>query len=460
MKKDILRVFSTNLIKTLSVLIVSFFVPSLLSLGQYADYKLFALYASYIGVLHFGFCDGIFLYYGGKTVEENRNLISREVSTISFFELLISAGFIIYGVAASNQIIMLIGMDILPVIMITYFGMLYQAVGDFSSYSRMYNLSSLITFLSNALLVFVIRKDNGYYFMISTVIVNWLIAGFALLTYKRKNGFSIHKPDIYKLTRTMRGGILLTIGNMSYILFASIDKWFVKGLLTTDHFAYYSFTVQLLSALNMFITPIGLTLYSYFSRKKNESFEFDLKTIIISLLFFMLGGVFVIRFIIRNYIPKYQPAEAIIVILFLAQVFSLLNTSIYVNLFKTYNRQKKYFFNLMLIIIFSAVANAVFYFLLGKNMEMIACATLLSMIVWALINLSCFRYLKMRVNHYLFMVTMILSFLFCNYTFETLLGCVIYLLIWGIAIRVLMKNIYCLGKTEIRKLLRKKRRIV
>lgn len=79
MKKDILRVFTTNLIKTFVTFISVFFIPMLLSLEQYGAYKLFSLYTSYIGVSHLGFCDGIFLKYGGKSLEsvKKRNACGR-----------------------------------------------------------------------------------------------------------------------------------------------------------------------------------------------------------------------------------------------------------------------------------------------------------------------------------------------------------------------------------------------
>ena len=50
MKKDILKVFTTNLIKMFVSLTAAFFIPAILTLDEYGSYKLYALYASYIGI--------------------------------------------------------------------------------------------------------------------------------------------------------------------------------------------------------------------------------------------------------------------------------------------------------------------------------------------------------------------------------------------------------------------------
>ena len=451
MKKSILMVFSTNLLKTLSVLIVSFFVPSLLSLGEYADYKLFGLYASYIGVAHFGFCDGVFLHYGGKTLEDHRGQASREVSGLACLELIISLGLIAYGCIAGNLIFTALGLDILPVILVTYFAMVYQAVGEFSAYSKIYTGKALLELLTGLALVFLVKKDSGMLFVFNSVAVEWVIALYAVWAYAKKYPLRAEKPDARLMSSMMRAGILLMIGNMSYILFGSIDKWFVKLLMETDHFAYYSFAVQLLSALNMFVTPISLTLYSYLSRRKSSSFEYDLKTVILALLFFMLGGVFVIRFILSHYLQKYLPAENVIIILFMAQVFSLLNTSIYVNLFKTYKMQRKYFRNLAAIMGVSVAANAAAFFLVQRSMESIASATLASMVLWALLNLRSFGYLKLRVRHLLFPLGMIPVYFLCS-ALPVLPGLAAYWAAWLIALRLLMPSVYRLGLQEAKNL--------
>ena len=46
-----------------------FFLPKYLSVESYADYKIFILYISYVGILHLGYVDGVYIKYGGKAID-------------------------------------------------------------------------------------------------------------------------------------------------------------------------------------------------------------------------------------------------------------------------------------------------------------------------------------------------------------------------------------------------------
>lgn len=441
MKKDILRVFTTNLIKVLTVLIASFFIPGVLSIGQYASYKYFALIASYIGLLHFGYCDGVFLEYGGISIRNiEKSTLANEQKTLVCFETIISALILIYGIFKKDGVFILVGLDIFPSILITYYAMMYQSTGEFGLYASVYNCISILTLLFNLALVFVIKINNGLLYAGASVAVNIVVALYSGIQFNKR--FVGVKGRFYFsiLSRYSKLGILLTIGNVAFILFSSIDKWFIRGLLGTNEFAYYSFAVQLLSAMNMFINPVGLTLYSYLSKRRQKDFEYSLKTTIIAVLFFMLDGVFVIKYIINRYLVKYEDAIPIIIVLFLAQTFLLLNTTIYINLFKTYKMQKQYFVNLIIAISLSAVMNTAFFFLFERSCRAIALATLTCMIFWALINLRCFSYLKLDIKHLFFVIILACSYFLTNKISSNVIGFFSYGAVWLIIMRLFARE--------------------
>jgi len=62
LKKDLFKVFSSNFINLVIGIITGFLVPAFLSLDQYAFLKTFTLYIGYVGIIHFGFIDGIYKY--------------------------------------------------------------------------------------------------------------------------------------------------------------------------------------------------------------------------------------------------------------------------------------------------------------------------------------------------------------------------------------------------------------
>lgn len=66
--KNISYSFSANLISLLISAFMVMFVPKLLSVNDYGLWQLFLFYYSYLGFLHFGWEDGIYLRYAGKSL--------------------------------------------------------------------------------------------------------------------------------------------------------------------------------------------------------------------------------------------------------------------------------------------------------------------------------------------------------------------------------------------------------
>ena len=70
LKKGIIYVFVANLINLIISLAKGFILPKYLSIESYALIQTYLLYVSYVGLLHFGYLDGLYLKYGGRNFEE------------------------------------------------------------------------------------------------------------------------------------------------------------------------------------------------------------------------------------------------------------------------------------------------------------------------------------------------------------------------------------------------------
>ena len=64
--RNIIFVAVSNIITLLAGVLVGFVIPKILTITDYGYYKIFTMYFAYTGLFHFGFCDGIFLYFAGK----------------------------------------------------------------------------------------------------------------------------------------------------------------------------------------------------------------------------------------------------------------------------------------------------------------------------------------------------------------------------------------------------------
>jgi len=89
MKKGIFQIAIANIVSLIIGLITNFVLPAFLSIETYAHIKTYAFYISYAGVFTLGYCDGMYLRYGGKSlVDINSEEISSDFGNNTFLLIL------------------------------------------------------------------------------------------------------------------------------------------------------------------------------------------------------------------------------------------------------------------------------------------------------------------------------------------------------------------------------------
>ncbi|WP_207208034.1 lipopolysaccharide biosynthesis protein [Xylanivirga thermophila] len=68
--KNFSYTLSSNLISLLISTVVTLIVPKLIGVEEYGYWQLYLFYSSYLGFLHFGWIDGIYLRYGGAEYDK------------------------------------------------------------------------------------------------------------------------------------------------------------------------------------------------------------------------------------------------------------------------------------------------------------------------------------------------------------------------------------------------------
>lgn len=458
MKKDILKVFGTNLIKMLVAFISAFIIPMILQVDDYGKYKLYTFYASYIGITHLGYCDGIYLKYGGCSKNQiNDKSIKQEWFTLLLYESCLAIAVTIYGVVYSDLTIVCLGMTVIPNVIFTFYTQIFQAIGDFSEYARIMNLSTLINLLFNMLLVFIGVKSYEIY-IIGYVFVQVVSLIIGTISFSREGWLGVSTFSISLLFSYIKTGFLLMIGNFAYMLFIGIDKWFIQFTMTLSDFSMYSFSSQLLTVINMFITPVSMTLYSNMSRRKDKKFEIKIKKILLVFLMMFPMIIYMISYVISNYMKQYISAVEIVSVLLLSQIFLLLNLAVFVNMYKTYKKQKEYFLRLVAALGIACLMDF-FVYKSGASTIGYAVATLISCLFWLGLNITCFPYMKPDKKEISYCICMLSIYVLLGFIPNYLIRIIIYLLSYAAVTRYMMRDEWNYGMSQINAVMNKIRRV-
>ena len=174
MKRDILQVFGTNLIRMIVALFATFFLPAILDVDSYGYVKLYQLYVSYIGLMHLGYCDGIYLKYGGLEYDENRKILNYNLQTMKVFQFVISITVIVIGILKRDFIVLVWGATIFPRNVRTFYEYSYQATGKFKEYTKIVNGYSFITILFYIIIIFVFQVKEYKLYILGFCVVDIL----------------------------------------------------------------------------------------------------------------------------------------------------------------------------------------------------------------------------------------------------------------------------------------------
>lgn len=384
MLKGILIILMSNMLNLILSLTRNFVLPKYLSIATYADIKTYQLFISVSGILALGYIDGMYLKYGGENLKniDKQNFL-KTISTFRLFQLLLSV--LLMGIALYFQNVVLIYaiLTSLFVNLIDYFKCFFQATGEFYSYSKILNYSSILIFLANMVLIFIFQQNQSSPFLLSYVLVYffvWLILEIRVSkALKIKMSYTIF--SFQELKNMILTGFSLMIGLFCSNFISVLDLWFAKFTFNTEIFVFYSFSAGTLGFLSYVISPISVSLYNYLCKYKNKKNNKILKQSICIFITLIVSGAFVIKFIFEIYLTKYYNAYKILFLLFTSQIFFGVIKCFYTNLYKSAKKQFLFFKKICIILILGAIFNIVLYLCL-KNELSYAIGTILTSLVW------------------------------------------------------------------------------
>ena len=269
LKKGVSIVLMVSVLNLIFRLLLNFLLPKFLHEDVYADYKFYQLLVGYIGMLHFGFVDGVYIKFGGKDINSiSEEEIGRTLVSLLVMETLVTAIVVVIGIAIHQPIVLLASTAIITTEVMWLFQYIYQATGEFKKYGRITSLNIILLFIFLCTLM-LIGSQNSYLYMGAYSLVMLIIA--VLLQLKsgirfRKSWFVL-SDIVQTCAENIKIGIFVMIGNFASQLLTSMDRWFIKVLLPSVDFAHYSFAASLESFMNFAITPFSVTFYNFFCRK-------------------------------------------------------------------------------------------------------------------------------------------------------------------------------------------------
>lgn len=448
LRKSFSKVFSVNILIMIVGIITTFLIPVFLDVEQYALFKTYGLLISFIGIFPFGFIDGMYVNYGGRRIDDiNKSEFKYERKILFIFQLIIMVCLIIISISFNNRLLLLFSLTILPFSMLGFYKFFYQAVGNFTRYTYINISTVLLIFLFNVILVFIGVK-NAEVYIILNVVAYYIVFAIVDLLFLNQYKKIRSTKNRQLIKRNFSVGIYMMFGNLSSILFYSVDRWFIKFYLNLNSFAYYSFAISMMSLIILFINSTSAVLYPYLASKNDDKLLKPIKNYLLILGSLVTLSYFIFEFIITGFIPKYVPSLSVISILFAGFPAIIVIRALYINLYTYQKKEKLYLKTVFYMLTLSILLNLI-VILIFKNIIAISAATTISFYIWYFYSAYHFKTIKVRFTEIIYLSLFIISFIisanFLNvisgFLVCTILLCLLNILFYKNDLKKLLNNL-------------------
>ncbi|WP_342388766.1 lipopolysaccharide biosynthesis protein [Salinicoccus bachuensis] len=393
--RDILRVSGGNVLFLALSIIMTLFLPFILSVEDFGYWQLFYFYSSFSGLLMFGFNDGIHLRFAGVSENELKNI---PVGNYFIFNLLFAGILTILFLI----VIMIIDIDTQRKIVFfslgiylwlfninSFFNHVYLITMQFKKYSFLkyaQRLLFLILLIVNILTINIFNYKSVIFLYggaICLLILLNIYLNYSIL-FKHKYGTTI--KDI---VTNFKRGLPLTIAAIISMLLVGYPRIIVDNNFSIEIFSVYSLASSMLSMLITVILSISTVLYPKLKKKSKNDIGIIMHkatSIIAPVLIISFLSYFVFVIIIRNFLQQYISILDFIHFIMPLVYFQALFNIIIVNLFKIYDLEKNLFITNSMGLIFNILITY-FVFSIYESLEVIALVSTITYGIFFLVSL-------------------------------------------------------------------------
>jgi O-antigen/teichoic acid export membrane protein len=341
---------SSNLISLIISTLVVLIIPKLIGIVEYGYWQLYIFYTSYVGFLHFGWNDGIYLRFGG---EEYKNLDKRLFYS-QFIELLVSqivialliwlGSFIFVRDFNRGFILQMVAIAMILVNTRLMFFYILQATNRIKEFARLTMLDRIVYII--LIVTFLLFGVRDFKLMIIADLVgkfmSLLFATFSCkdIVFRKINTFYL---TISESIINISVGIKLMFANIASMLIIGVVRFGIEQTWDVATFGKVSLTLSISNMMMIFINAVGIIMFPILRRTNQEKLSNIYLTMRDFLMVILLGFLIIyypLKTVMAAWLPQYAESLLYMSLVFPMFIFEgkmalLINTYL-----KTLRREK------------------------------------------------------------------------------------------------------------------------
>lgn len=307
---------TSNLLQMFVSIITVLILPKVIGVADYGFWQLYLLYVTYVSVIQMGWCDGVYLRYGGRDYYElDRKLLSSQFWYLIVFYLVLSTSiltFLNYFIVDQTKINVLI-FAVISGALTTPRGLLYyllQATSKIKEFAR-------ISFIDRIVFIFMLSFFLSMnYHNYEALVLSELIAHFCSLIMAvfvcSDVVFSKLAPVKKALVETYYNitvGFKLMLANFASMLMIGITRLSIENNWGIEIFSKVSLTLSLSNFFLVFIRAVSIILFPILRNTpsdKLKTYYILMRNLLMPPLLFALILYIPMKNLLVQWLPQYD----------------------------------------------------------------------------------------------------------------------------------------------------------
>lgn len=324
--KNLFFSFSANFVSLVVSILMVMFVPKFLPIEDYGMWQLFLFYFSYLGFLHFGWEDGIYLRYAGKRFDElDPKLFSGQLYGIIGFQVILTVIAVFFALCFISdpikKYVFICSISLAPFVNFnTACNFIMQITNRIDIYAKLI-LTERICLLLLVFFCLTVGYNQFckmYWAKLGSVVIV-AVCGSYFCRNLLKPRFYTFKQNFQEAIFNIEIGIKLMIANIASMLIIGVIRYGISIGWDIATFGKVSLTLGISNFLMIFINSISVVFFPMLKRMDNEKLPIlyvKIRSMLAIILFFMLLFYYPLKEILSWWLPQYVDSLIYMSVLF------------------------------------------------------------------------------------------------------------------------------------------------
>ena len=461
--KNFSYTLSSNLITLAISTLVVLIIPKAIGVESYSYWQLYIFYTSYVGFLHFGWNDGVYLRYGGEEYNKlDKQLFFSQFIMLGIFQAIILILVLSFSNGNTDRyfIIQATAFCMLIVNLRGFLIYILQSTNKIKEYARVTIFDRLL-YISLIILFLLSGGRNYKLIIIIDLLGKFISLIFAMIICKRLVFLNIgnFKINFIETYTNISVGIKLMISNIASMLIVGVVRFGIERTWDITTFGKVSLTLNISNLLMLFINALGIIMFPVLRRTDKNSLPSIYKMmrdLLMAVMFGMLIFYYPAKEMLTNWLPDYTESLRYMALLLPLSVYEG-KMVLLVNTYFKALRKEKLMLRINLLVMSISMLTTIVTTIVLNNLGVAVFSIVLLLMLRAVVSeVAISKILNLYLLKDIFLeIILTLAFIISGWYFDSILTLIIYIGFY-LTYLVIQKNALIDTKDKIKSIISSK----